>query len=143
MPKYVVLFEHPDHPERTRFLSTDRYTAQDWLVDDISDAQRFDTPAAARETGMQLAGVSLDMIDHPLWRVKFRLICQQVMPYGQHGSYMFNAALIRDFTMKVCEMFDREPVRPNYDPECHEPTWDVVRPAVTTDLMTYQGVSTT
>lgn len=143
MPKYVVLFEHPDHPDRTRFLANDRHTPEGWLAEDIFDAERFNTPEAAREAGLKLAGVSLDAIDHPLWRVKFRLICHQVMPYGQYGSYMFNAALIRDFTMKVCEMFDREPVGPNCDPECHEPTWDVVRPAITTDLMTYQGVSTT
>jgi hypothetical protein len=142
VPKYVVLFEHPDHPERRRFLSAERRNSTDWLTDWIYDAERFDTPEEARKYGLQLASVSLDDLENPLWLAKFRMLHHQTLPFGQYGSYVFAAAIIRDYEMNVCEMYDREPPGPNVDPECHEPTWDVVRPAVTTDFMTYQGVST-
>lgn len=140
MLKFVVMFEHEDYPDRTCYIAKYRQPGGMWLEKDFDYASHFDSADEARQAGLQIAKVSLDEIDHPLWHAKFRLILDQVMPYGPRGSYTFDAALIRDMTMKVCELYDREPLNPNHDPECHEPVWDVVRPARSTDYLTYKGI---
>lgn len=141
MTHHVVVFEDTSGSLsfQTRFISQYRNGNQKWLTDDIYEAQKFADPFVAHSVGLQIAQISLADIDRPLWQTKFRLMCDHVAAAGSTGSLIFQASLIRDIAMGVCELHDREPPAPDADVECHEPIWELTKPAVMVNYLTYAG----